>query len=187
MSKDSPSVGKTFLRIYGILSVEVRLMDPVKFGKNLSSLRRREGLTQEALGEKIGVTNKTVSRWENGNNLPDIEMLQVLGDIFHVSVDQLISGGEQAVQKSPCAENRKRKKSERFSHDEKHAYWKKKWLQEHISGIILVYLFFAALFVLAIVRKKVLLVALSPMLWGVLYAYFRNQMMIYIEDKIFGL
>lgn len=160
-------------------------MDPVKFGKNLSSLRRREGLTQEALGEKIGVTNKTVSRWENGNNLPDIEMLQILGDTFHVSVDQLISGDQQAAQETPCLKNGKRKNSVRFSHDEKYAYWKKKWLQEHIVGIILVYFLFVVLFVLAIVRKKAILVALFPTLGGVLYAYFRNQMMIYIEDRIF--
>lgn len=159
-------------------------MDSVKFGKNLSSLRRREGLTQEALGEKIGVTNKTVSRWENGNNLPDIEMLQVLGDTFHVSVDQLISGGEQKCQEPPCPLTGK-KKEDRFSHDEKYAYWKKKWLQEHIVGIILVYILLTLLFVLAIVRKKALLAAISPMLSGALYAYFRNQMMIYIEDRIF--
>lgn len=161
-------------------------MDPVKFGKNLSSLRRREGLTQEALGEKIGVTNKTVSRWENGNNLPDIEMLQILGNTFHVSVDQLISGDEQKARKAPCPENSGSQKSERFTHDEKFAYWKRKWLQEHVAGIILVFFLFAVLFVLAIVRKKAILAALSPMLGGVLYAYFRNQMMIYIEDRIFG-
>ncbi len=41
------------------------------------------------------------------------------------------------------------------------------------------YLFFVALFFLVVVCKKVILVALSPMLWGTLYAYFRNQMMIY--------
>lgn len=180
-------MGRTFSHIRDILSVEVKQhMDPVKFGKNLSHLRRREGLTQEALGEKIGVTNKTVSRWENGNNLPDIEMLQVLGDTFHVSVDQLISGGEQKPQEAPYPENNRPRKSERFSHDEKYAYWKRKWLQEHIVGIGLVYLLLAVLFVFAIVRKKIILVSLSPMLWGALYAYFRNQMMIYIEDKIFG-
>lgn len=161
-------------------------MDSVKFGKNLSNLRRREGLTQEALGEKIGVTNKTVSRWENGNNLPDIEMLQILGTVFHVSVDQLISGDTQAVREFSCIEKGKRKKSDRFSHDEKYAYWKKKWLQEHIVGIILVYILFAVLFVLAIVRRKGFLVALFPLLGGVLYACFRNQMMIYIEEKLFG-
>lgn len=183
MSTDSLSVGKTFSLSYGIFAVEVRSVDPIKFGKNLSNLRRREGLTQEALGEKIGVTNKTVSRWENGNNLPDIEMLQILGNIFHVSADQLISGGEEALI-SP--ENGKKRKGEPFSHDEKYAYWKRKWYQEHVVGIVLVYILFAALFVLAVVRKVILLVTVSPILLGALYAYFRNQMIIYIEDKIFG-
>lgn len=50
-------------------------MDQIKVGKFIAQLRRRDGLTQEALGKKIGVTNKTVSRWENGNYMPDIEML----------------------------------------------------------------------------------------------------------------
>lgn len=41
-------------------------MDQAKIGKFLALLRREAGLTQEALGEKLGVTNKTVSRWETG-------------------------------------------------------------------------------------------------------------------------
>lgn len=44
-------------------------MDPVKMGKFLAGLRREAGLTQEALGGELGVTNKTVSRWENGDSL----------------------------------------------------------------------------------------------------------------------
>lgn len=44
-------------------------MDQVKIGKFIAELRRRAGLTQEALGKKIGVTNKTISRWENGGSL----------------------------------------------------------------------------------------------------------------------
>ena len=41
-------------------------MDPVKTGKFIAVLRREKGLTQEMLGNKLGVTNKTISRWENG-------------------------------------------------------------------------------------------------------------------------
>ena len=41
-------------------------MDQVKTGKFIAELRREKGLTQEMLGKKLGVTNKTVSRWENG-------------------------------------------------------------------------------------------------------------------------
>lgn len=46
---------------------EIFDMDTIKMGKFLKELRKEKGLTQEQLGEKIGVTNKTVSRWENGN------------------------------------------------------------------------------------------------------------------------
>lgn len=45
-------------------------MDLLQIGKFISELRKAQGLTQEQLGEKIGVTNKTVSRWETGTYLP---------------------------------------------------------------------------------------------------------------------
>ena len=59
-------------------------MDQVKIGKFIAKLRNENNLTQEALGEKLGVTNKTISRWENGHYLPDIEMLQLLSKEFNV-------------------------------------------------------------------------------------------------------
>ena len=59
-------------------------MDTIKIGNFLAELRKEQGLTQEALGEKIGVTNKTVSRWENGNYLPPVEMLQELSKLYNI-------------------------------------------------------------------------------------------------------
>ena len=56
-------------------------MDQIKVGKFIAMLRKEQGLTQEALGQKLGVTNKTVSRWETGNYMPDIELLVPLGEI----------------------------------------------------------------------------------------------------------
>ena len=53
-------------------------MDQVQIGKFISELRKEKGLTQEQLGERLGVTQKTVSRWENGRNMPDIAMLPIL-------------------------------------------------------------------------------------------------------------
>ena len=41
-------------------------MDQIKTGKFIAAMRKYQGLTQEALGEKLGVTNKTISRWETG-------------------------------------------------------------------------------------------------------------------------
>lgn len=67
-------------------------MDVQKIGVFLSELRREKNLTQEELGEQIGVTNKTVSRWENGNYLPPVEILQILSSLYGVSINELLSG-----------------------------------------------------------------------------------------------
>lgn len=67
-------------------------MDIVKMGKFLKELRKEKGLTQEQLGEKIGVTNKTVSRWENGNYMPPVECLEMLSDIYQISINEIVAG-----------------------------------------------------------------------------------------------
>lgn len=67
-------------------------MDTVKMGKFLKELRKEKGLTQEQLGEKIGVTNKTVSRWENGNYMPPVECLEMLSDIYQISINEIVAG-----------------------------------------------------------------------------------------------
>ena len=67
-------------------------MDQMKVGEFLASLRKEKGLTQEALAERIGVTNKTISRWETGTYMPDIEMLLILGEQFDVTVNELLCG-----------------------------------------------------------------------------------------------
>ena len=67
-------------------------MDQIKVGAFLASLRKENGLTQEALAERIGVTNKTISRWETGTYMPDVEMLLILGEQFNVTVNELLCG-----------------------------------------------------------------------------------------------
>ena len=71
---------------------EKLFMDQIKVGEFLASLRKEKGLTQEALAERIGVTNKTISRWETGTYMPDIEMLLILGEQFDVTVNELLCG-----------------------------------------------------------------------------------------------
>lgn len=67
-------------------------MDMQKIGGFLAELRKQKNLTQDELGEQIGVTNKTVSRWENGNYLPPVEILQILSKLYAVSINELLSG-----------------------------------------------------------------------------------------------
>ena len=48
-------------------------------------------MTQEELGSAIGVTNKTISRWENGNYMPDIVLMKELCDVFQININELLS------------------------------------------------------------------------------------------------
>ena len=58
-------------------------------GERIAQLRREHGLTQEALGDTIGVSAQTVSKWENNQNAPDISLLPVLAEVLGTSIDGL--------------------------------------------------------------------------------------------------
>ena len=64
-------------------------------GNHLRRLRIKNEFTQSSLADLIGVSNKTISSWENGNSFPDVEMLEILADLFNVSIDELILGEER--------------------------------------------------------------------------------------------
>lgn len=61
------------------------------FGDNLIELRKLMNLSQEELAEKIGVSRQTLSKYETGESLPDIEKCKALADVFGVSMDDLVN------------------------------------------------------------------------------------------------
>lgn len=67
-------------------------VDQKKIGIFLKELRKEKNITQEMLAEKLNVSNRTVSRWENGNNMPDISLLVELSEIYNVSIPEIIDG-----------------------------------------------------------------------------------------------
>lgn len=67
-------------------------MDMKKIGVFLKELRKEQGLTQEELGEKLGVTNKTISRWETGVYLPPVECLKLLSEEYGLTINELLCG-----------------------------------------------------------------------------------------------
>lgn len=80
-------------------------MDSKKIGAFIAMNRRKKGLTQEQLGERLGVTNKTVSRWENGNYMPDLSMLEPLSRELGITLNELLAGEEIREEESAaCAE-----------------------------------------------------------------------------------
>ena len=69
-------------------------MDKYAFGNYLTDLRTQRGLSQSELGEIVGVSNKAISKWENGEALPRLERLKRLADYFGVPVEELVAGGK---------------------------------------------------------------------------------------------
>ena len=67
-------------------------MDQKKIGFFLKELRKEKGITQEKIAEKLNVSGRTVSRWETGNNMPDISLLIEIADFFDVSIPEIING-----------------------------------------------------------------------------------------------
>lgn len=67
-------------------------MDQKKIGLFLKELRKEKNITQEALAEKLNVSSRTISRWETGNNMPDISLLVELSKVYHVSIPEIVDG-----------------------------------------------------------------------------------------------
>ena len=67
-------------------------MNQEKIGLFLKDLRKESGMTQEQLAEKLNVSNRTISRWENARTMPDFDFLIELAKIYDVSVEELLKG-----------------------------------------------------------------------------------------------
>ena len=72
-------------------------MDQQKIGQFLRECRKEKGITQEQLAEMLGVTNRSVSRWENGSNLPDLDILIEMADYYDVELRELLDGERKSA------------------------------------------------------------------------------------------
>ena len=72
-------------------------MNATKLGDTIAKLRKKNGFTQKELAERINVSDKTVSKWENGGGYPEITILSALSEVFGVSVDYLLKGDTQGI------------------------------------------------------------------------------------------
>lgn len=163
-------------------------MDMQKIGAFLAELRKEKNLTQDQLGEEIGVTNKTVSRWENGNYLPPVEMLQILSKKYDVSINEILSGERLD------GENYKAKAEENiaatlnnsaFSVKDKEIYFKKKWERDHMFEMIVEMLVLIAAAVLCAIFYKELCILMSFL--SIAWAFsVNNRRAAYIESHVYG-
>ena len=80
-------------------------MEPGIVGANIKRLRKEKGLSQKELAEKLNVIDKTISRWECGYGLPDVNLLPEIAKIFGISIEELI-GEESAKPVKPFPKKR---------------------------------------------------------------------------------
>ena len=174
--------------MFAITFLEVNQLDLVQIGKFIAQLRKEHELSQEKLGEIIGVTNKTISRWETGTYLPSAEMLLSMSKLFDVSINELLSGKRltQEEYKVAAEENlRQVVKASSFTLKEKIAFYKKKWLKEHIAAMCCWGIGIITVLVMGIILTLPFLVAAAMLLLLVGHAWRNNTIMAYVERNAF--
>lgn len=165
-------------------------MDQIKTGNFIAAMRKCQGLTQEALGEILGVTNRTVSRWERGVNMPDIDKLQELASILEVSVNELLSGEKITDEKSFAKKADENLieliiENSTFGLNDRIAFFKRKWLREHVWSIGGCIIFWVVIVIIAVLTKHLAMIFLIPALAIVEYILLYNKMMAYVEQNAF--
>lgn len=93
-------------------------MNQIKIGNAMKELRKESGLTQQQLADQLMISRKSVSRWETGRNLPDLDLLIEVADLFQVGLRELLNG---EIKKSSADHNEKETivKVAEYSYDEK--------------------------------------------------------------------
>ena len=68
------------------------MLDSLKTGEFIREARKKKGLSQNDLAEKLNITRVAVSKWENGHNLPDIVIMKELAEILDVDINEIMEG-----------------------------------------------------------------------------------------------
>ena len=123
-------------------------MDQIKIGKFIAECRKKENLTQAQLAEKLNITDRAVSKWENGRAMPDSSIMLSLCEILKISVNDLLNGEEITM------ENNNQKNEElllglakEFEQKNK-IIWKSMWTIMIVSIVALITGLFIAAFVI---------------------------------------
>ncbi|MCH5151587.1 MAG: helix-turn-helix transcriptional regulator [Clostridiales bacterium] len=67
-------------------------MNQVKIGQFIKAIRKEKNLTQREVAERLGISEKTISKWETGNGLPEVSLMLPLCELLEISVNELLSG-----------------------------------------------------------------------------------------------
>lgn len=165
-------------------------MDQTKIGKFISENRKKKNLTQEQLAERLNISKNAVSKWERGLNLPDVSLMPALCDILEITLNELFAGEQIDEEKYRSVADQNLLQAlehSTFTLKEKIHFYKKKWRKEHIRKFILCFVSWCIL-IIALKKQQVdfyLIGTVSGLLAILFYIVLYNQMMIYVENRVY--
>ncbi len=164
-------------------------MNQETIGKFIAECRKSKNLTQEQLAEKLGVSNKSISRWENGKTMPDYSILLNLCENLDISVNELFSCEKlsnenfrvEADKNLLCA-----LENSTFNLKEKIKSYRKTWLKKNRIRIALsVAIWIVAMLMLKYSNAEHLIGYFAGMLAVLLFSLQQNNMNRFIENRIY--
>lgn len=164
-------------------------MNLVQIGKFIAELRKELKLTQDQFGEKIGVTNKTVSRWETGIYLPPADALLAMSQLFDISINEILSGRRLSEKeyKEAAEENiTQTLKASSFSLKEKIDFYKTKWLKEHIAIMVLIGICIIGVMLFGIICQQMSFIGIAGLMLLLAHGWRNNTMMSYVEKNAYN-
>lgn len=163
-------------------------MNQEKIGKLIASTRKSINLTQVELATKLGVSDKSVSKWENGKCLPDVSLYKDLCNILGITLNEFFAGErikeEEYIKKAD--ENLfKALEHSAFTIKEKIVFLKKKWQQEHFFELTITMIIIVGFIIYGFIKDTGIqyLFIILGFVSGILE---NNRMMAYIEKNVYG-
>ena len=123
-------------------------MDQLKIGKFIADCRKRKNLTQMQLAEKLGITDKAVSKWERGVAMPDTSIMLELCDILCISVNELLSGEKISMENNNQKNEQLLLDMAKELEKKNKAVWSSMWIIMIISITVLIAGIFIAAFLI---------------------------------------
>ena len=123
-------------------------MDQIKIGLFIAELRKNKGLTQMQLATLVGVSDRAVSKWENGKSLPDYSVLASLCKVLDINVNELLCGERLTVENNQQKNEQLLLKLTQKLENKNKTIWKAMWVMMTVSIVALIASVLAAAFLI---------------------------------------
>lgn len=163
-------------------------MDQVKVGKLIADCRKAKKLTQVELANLLGVTDKSVSKWENGICLPDVSLYMKICEILDITLNEFFSGErltDESFKQVADSNLLSALENSTFTLRDKIDFFKRKWQKDHFLEIVVVMLVIIVFIIYGFIKGNGLqyIFMIIGFISGVIE---NNKMMAYVEKNAYG-